>query len=158
MFTSIRSRAVLALAVGTLVFQAPAHAGAFDGLNPVSIQTLDHIRGGFSMEFDFGQLMLAMNMTQVSMINGTIVPAQQAASSSSGGAWTAIQQGLNNGVSPVVLSSIPSGSLSTVIQNSLNNQTINSINTLNITITSQVLAQTMALQSFTQNALLRFLH
>lgn len=157
MSTSMRSGAVLALVVGTLAFQAPARADAFDGLNPVSMQTLDHIRGGFSMEFNFGRLMLAMNMTQASMINGAIVPAQQT-TGSSGGTSTVIQQGPNNVVNPVVLNSIPSGSLSTVIQNSLNDQVISSISTLNITITSQVLAQTMALQSLTQNALLRFLH
>lgn len=144
MFSSIHSRVVLALAVGTLVFQVPAHANTadtFDGLTPVSMQALDHIRGGFSMEFDFGQLMLAMNMTQVSMINGTV-----------------IQQDLNNAVNPIALNSLPSGSLNTVIQNSLNNQVINSISTMNITITSQGLAQSMALQSLAQNTLLRFLH
>lgn len=141
MFTSMRSGAVLALAIGTLVLQTPARADAFDGLNPVSTQTLDQIRGGFSMAFDFGQLMLAMDMTQVSMINGTV-----------------IQQGLNNTVNPVVINGIPNESLSTVIQNSLNDQVINSISTMNITITSQTLAQTMALQSLTQDALLRFSH
>lgn len=157
MFTSMRSGAVLALAIGALAFQAPAHADAFDGLNPVSMQTLDHIRGGFSMEFNFGQLMLAMSLTQVNMINGDTVPGQQT-TGSSGGTTTVVQQGLDNAVDQVVLNGIPSGSIGTVIQNSLNDQVIHSVSTLNITITSQMLAQTMALQSLTQNALLRFLH
>lgn len=157
MSTSTRSGAVLALAVGALAFHAPVRADAFDGFNPVSMQALDHIRGGFSMELNFGQLALAMNMTQASMINGAVVPAQQI-TGLSGGTSTVIQQGLNNSVNLAVLNSIPSGSLSTVIQNSLDDQVIGSISTLNITITSQVLAQTMALQSLTQDALLRFLH
>jgi hypothetical protein len=157
MFTSVRSGAVLALAVGVLAFQAPAHAAAFDGLSPVSTQTLDHIRGGFSVELNYGQLMLAMNTTQVSTINGVAVPDQQAIGSS-GGSSTLIQQGLNNSVNPVVLNSIPGGSMSTVIQNGLSNQVISSISTLNITITSQMLAQAANVQSLTQSALLRFLH
>lgn len=157
MSSSMRSGAALALAVGALAFQTPASADAFDGLNPVSTQALDHIRGGFSMEFNFGQLMLAMNLIQVNMINGNAVSGQQA-TGSSGGTTTVIQQGLDNSVGSGVLNGIPSGSLNTVIQNSLNDQVINSINTLNITITSQMLAQTMAVQSLTQNTLLRFLH
>lgn len=157
MHTSMRSGAALALAIGTLAFQAPAHADAFDSFNPVSMQTLDHIRGGFSMEFNFGRLMMAMNMTQVNMINGALVPGQQI-TGASGGTSTLIQQGPNNSVNPLILNNIPSGSLSTIIQNSVNDQMIQSVNTLNITITSQVLAQTMALQSLAQSALLRFLH
>jgi hypothetical protein len=154
----MRNGAVLALAVGTLALQAPARADAFDESNPVSMQTLDHIRGGFSMGFDFGRLMLAMNLTQVSMINGDVVPGQETVTGSSGGASTVIQQGLNNMVGQTVLNNIPAGSLNTVIQNSLNDQVINSISTLNITITSQALAQTAVLQSLTQDALLRFMH
>lgn len=157
MNTSIRSGAILALAVGTLAFQAPACANAFDGLKPVSMQALDHVRGGFSMEFNFGRLMLAMNMNQVNMINGSSVPGEQT-TGSSGGTSTVIQQGPNNSVSPTVVNGIPIGSLNTVIQNSLDHQVISSIRTLNITITSQRLAQAMHFQSLTQNALLRFLH
>ncbi|MGB6241663.1 MAG: hypothetical protein WBF69_04185 [Castellaniella sp.] len=157
MFTSIRNGAFLALAVGALTFQTPAHAVAFAEASPVSTQTLDHIRGGFSMEFNFGQLMMALSMSQVSMINGAVVPGEQAATSGGGGS-TLIQQGPNNSINPSVLNNIPAGSLSTVIQNSLNDQVIRSVSTLNITITSQMLAQSMALQSLNQAALLRFLH
>lgn len=158
MFTSMRSGVVLALAAGALVLQAPAHADVFEGVNPVSVQALDHVRGGFSMEFNFGQLMLAMNLNQVSTINGVVVPSQQTATGSSGGTLTVVQQGLNNSINPLVLNNIPGGSLSTIVQNSLNGQVIHSISTLDLTITSQALAQSMALQSLTQNALLRFLH
>src|SRR5690348_3494997 len=125
MFTFRHGGAVLALAVSTLAFQAPAPAAAFDGFSPVSMQTLDHVRGGFSMEMNYGQLMLAMNTTQVSVINGIVVPGQQIIGSS-GGSSTLIQQGLNNSVNPVVLNNIPSGSMSTVIQNGLNDQVIGS--------------------------------
>lgn len=157
MFTSVRSGAALAVAVGVLVFQAPAHADVFDGVSPVSPHTLDHIRGGFSVEINLGQLMLAMNTTQISTINGVVVPDQQAAGSS-GGSSTLIQRGLNNSINPVVLNNIPGGSMSTVIQNGLNGQVIGSISTMNITITSQMLAQAVNIQSLTQSALLRFLH
>jgi hypothetical protein len=157
MFTFRQGGAVRALAVSPVAFQAPAPAAAFDGFSPVSMQTLDHVRGGFSMEMNYGQLMLAMNTTQVSVINGIVVPGQQIIGSS-GGSSTLIQQGLNNSVNPVVLNNIPSGSMSTVIQNGLNDQVIGSISTLNITITSQMLAQAVNMQSLTQSALLRFLH
>lgn len=157
MFTSMRRGAVLALAIGALTFQASARADAFDGLNPVSMQALDHIRGGFSMAFDFGPLMLAMNMTQVSMVNGVPTTGQQTVDPS-GGASTVIQQGWNNSINPLVFNNLPAGSVNTVIQNSLNDQVIHSVNTLDITITSQMLAQSVALQSLTQAALLQFLH
>lgn len=158
MFTSMRNGIAMALTAGTLMLQVPAYAGVFDGMNPVSTQALDRVRGGFSMEFDYGQLMLALNMNQVSMINGVIVPSQQTTTGSSGGISTLVQQGSSNSVNPLVLNNIPAGSLSTIIQNGLNNQLISSTSTLDITITSRTLAQTMALQSLTQNTLLRFLH
>ncbi len=157
MFTSVHNRALLALAVGTLAFQAPVHAAAFGGASPVSMQALDQIRGGFGFEINLGQMMLAMNMSQVSMINGVVVPGEQTVTSAGGGS-TLIQLGPHNWINPSVLNNIPAGSMSTVIQNSLNDQAIQSINTLNITITSQALAQNMALQSFAQGALLRFQH
>lgn len=158
MITYMRNGIVMALTAGTLMLQVPAHADLFDGMSPVSTQALDHVRGGFSMEFDLGQLMLALDVNQVSMINGVVVPAQQAGVGSSGGISALVQQGSNNSVNALVLNNIPAGSLSTIIQNSLNNQMISSISTLDITITSRALAQTMALQSLTQNTLLRFLH
>ena len=157
MNTSICNRAILALAVGTLAFQAPAFAEGFDGLKPVSLQTLDHVRGGFSMEFNFGRMIMAMNMSHVSMINGILVPGDQT-TGASGGTTTLIQQGPGNFISPTVLNGIPAGSMNTIIQNSLDSQVIRSVRTLNITITSQRLAQSMHFQSLSQSALLRFLH
>ncbi|NYT61749.1 hypothetical protein H0A66_05350 [Alcaligenaceae bacterium] len=157
MFTSLHSGAALALAVGTLMFQAPALAKTFNGVNPVSDQTLDHIRGGFSMGYDLGQMKLALDITQVNQINGVIEPAQQL-TGASGGTLNVIQYGLNNAVSLSALNGIPSGSMGTVIQNSMSSQVINTISTLNITITSQAFAQAMNMQSSMQNAMLQFLH
>lgn len=65
---------------------------------------------------------------------------------------------MTNAVSSSIANSLPAGTIGTVIQNSLDGQMIQSINVLNITVTSQALAQAVSLQSFTQGALLRFMH
>ncbi|MYN12138.1 hypothetical protein GSY71_03105 [Pusillimonas sp. TS35] len=157
MFTSLRScGTALALAAGTLMLQTPVLASnAFNGVSPVSDLALDHIRGGFSAAYDYGHLKLAMDITQATLINGFIGSAQQLADAS-GGALTVMQNGLNNVVNLPVLNNVSNSTMNTVIQNSMNNQVISTINTLNITITSQALAQAMAMQSVTQGALLQF--
>ena len=135
MCTSMHCGAAVVLAIGTLGLQPSAQATAhvFDEMQPVSLQALDHARGGFAMGFDLGRMMMSMRMTQFSMVNGVPVPDQ------------ATHAG-------------PTGGLSTVIQNSQHGQMISAIRTIDITITSQALARTVNLQSLTQHALLKFLH
>lgn len=157
MFTFLRNGATLALATGTLIFQVPALADTFNNIHPVSDQALDHIRGGFSVGYDLGQLKLALDINQVSQVNGIIEPAQQL-TGASGGTLDVMQYGLNNSVNLSVLNNIPNGSMGTIIQNSLSNQVINTISTLNITITSHALAQAVNMQSSVQNSMLQFLH
>lgn len=157
MFTSLHNGAALALAAGTLMFQMPALADTFNNVNPVSDQTLDHIRGGFSVGYDLGQMKLALDITQVSQINGLVEPTQQL-TGASGGTLNVLQNGLNNSVSLSVLNNIPNGSMGTIVQNSFNNQVINTISTMNITITSHAFARAMDMQSSVQNAMLQFLH
>ena len=158
MSTSMHWGAAQALAIGALVLQPSAQATTFDELTPVSMQTLDHVRGGFSMQFDFGRLMMHMRMTQFSMVNGVAVPDQATATGSSGGTSTVIQQGVNNTASLAALNGLSAGSWSHIIQNSQHDQLISSIRTVDIAITSQTLARTVNLQSLAQDALLKFLH
>ena len=157
MFAILRNCVTLALVIGAMVVQAPALANTFGGMNPVDNQRLDHIRGGFSIQYELGQLKLAMNVTRISSINGSIV-TEQHLTGASGGTLSVIQSGLNNMVSSSVVSSIPTGMLGTVIQNNLDNQVIRAINVLNITLTSQALAQAMAVRAITQSALLQSIH
>lgn len=162
MFAFLRNPAALALATSALMFQAPAFAntlngGMFNGVKPVNDQTLDHIRGGFSLQYDLGQMKLALDMSQISYLNGVTQPAQQI-TGSSGGTLNMIQNGLNNSVSPSVVNSIPIGMQGALIQNNLDNQVLTTVNTLNITVTSQAFARSVAMGAAAQGALLRFLH
>lgn len=147
----------LPLAMGAMALQVPALADTLGGMNPVSSQKLDQIRGGFSVQYDLGQMKLALDVNRVSFINGNLAPMEQF-TGASGGTLDVIQSGLNNSVSASVVDGIPMGTLGTLIQNSLNNQVIRTVNVMNMTVTSQAFAQAMSLQATTQAALLRFMH
>lgn len=230
-----RSRIAWALTLLAFCAEVPALAGTFGGLQPVANQQLDQVRGGFSLDFDFGRIAIAMNMNRLNFVNG-ILTAVDPIKGQAGGTLNLIQTGpsvvvsqpldggtptvsvtptlagsasssaplisttpgvapvppnapivtagtpasvpvgsvppsalagsvplppsaaLNNVVSSSVANGLPAGTVGTVIQNNLDGQMIQSINVLNITVTSQALAQAVALQSLTQGALLRFMH
>lgn len=193
MFTFLRGcSTALAVAAGSLMFQAPAFASPFNTMNPVSDEALADIRGGFSASYDFGRLRMALDITRSSLISGLMGAGHQWASKSGGaspagtpsssatsagtassagtpvgnlpdaavpsGTLTVMQSGFNNRASQPVVSNLSSGSTnSMLIQNSSSNRTISYVNTVNITVTSQALAQAMAMQSLTQGAILKFL-
>lgn len=207
--------AALTLTLGVLLAQTPAHADTFAGLAPVTNQALATIRGGFSMSFDFGQMGIALDMSQMTFVNGQLVPVQQIVDAAGGtvnliqngpgnGAGTVsptdlaqgssatgsalhplapgngvglagsngaasglaglavpsvlMQTGLGNGATASLVSNVSPAMIGTVIQNGLDGQIIQNLNVLNVTVTSQALAQSVALQAMTQGALLRFLH
>lgn len=147
----------LAMTAGTLMLPVPVLANTFEGASPVSDRELDDIRGGFSIEYGLGQLRLALEFTRSSWI-GAIQESAQHWAAGSGGAPNVIQHGPNNVVTLPVLNNLNQAALSTVIQNSVSDQIISNVNTLNITITNQAVSRAMALQSLTQDAFLRFLY
>lgn len=154
---STRVLPVAALVLGALAVQSPAFAGTFGGAMPVSNQQLNQIRGGFSWHYDVGQFGFALDWSQINTINGNPVPAQHT-TSANGGTLSVIQSGPNNVVIPSVANGLTAGSAATVIQNSLDNQVVNTLRVLNITLTSHALAQAMAAHAMMENALLQFSH
>lgn len=158
MLTFLRNRLAptLLLAIGALTLQVSAHADTFGGINPVSNEKLAHIRGGFAMQLDFGWMQFALDMSRASFINGNLLLADHR-TDATGGALDLIQNGLSNTVDSSVGSNMVQGALAAVIQNGLDNQIIRNINVVNLTVTSQEFARSMALHSMFQGVLLQSL-
>lgn len=166
MFTFSRGcGAALALAAGTLILHGPAQANSFTELHAVDDQTLDEIRGGFSVAYDYGQLRMALSFTRAIMIQEILGPLTGQPATGTGEQTVVsgpppaaiVQSGMNNTVSPPAIANLSGGVISAVIQNNLDNQAIRNFNTVNITVTSKALSQAFSVQTFAQGAFLRFL-
>lgn len=133
----------LLFALGLLLVQMPAVASTFGGASPVDGSRLSHIRGGFGVQYNVGDLSLALDLTQITAINGEMSQL--------------IQGGLDHTISSSVINGIAADALTTVIQNSLDNQVINTVNVMNITLTSNALAQAVAMRTLTQGTMQQFM-
>lgn len=175
-------RQVLALIGFIACSAAQANLAAFDDYHAASDDELDSMRGGFELNFNGMQLLLAFSLEQLTYINGELVssmklnplalipaPAAGAAvaaaappadnSAANAGAQGAVQQaGPGNGptVSTQVINnqsfitlvqngagnsfSLPESlnALTTVIQNSVNDQVIRNITVMNATLSIQL--------------------
>jgi hypothetical protein len=147
---------------------APAQNNSEDGLNgkdwvAVSNSRLDTMRGGF----DFGGgLVASFGIERSVMINGTLVntinvqipniaqmtPAQATALAAATNTVNVIQNGPGNTVDPSSIGTAGSGA--SVIQNTLNNQNIQSLTTLNATVNTLNTFKNLNIQSTIQNALI----
>lgn len=125
----------------------------FTALTPVSDARLATLRGGFTLTHGGVSVDVAMGIQQLTYINGQLVASSvldtQTIPTS---ILRVIQNGPGNTFDPASLNLLP-GSMGTVIQNSLDQQTIRNLNVLNVTVTSQALAQAMSIQSAVRDAL-----
>lgn len=151
---------------------AHAAAPAFEGYAAASDEELDKMRGGFELNFNGMQLMLAFSLEQFTYINGQlvssmkltplqltlptpIVPTGQTTQAQVASTPTAVAtQILNNqGVITLVQNgagnsfTLPQSlsSLTTVIQNTVNDQVIHNLTVLNATLSIQQAAAAMRL-------------
>lgn len=130
--------------VGALAEDGPSAPAADSPWVPVSEQTLDEARGGF----DVGNgLMASFGINRAVYVNGNLVTqtsfnvpdiahmnaTQASAMSSALNAMSITQIGSNNVFDP---SSLGQTSAGAVIQNTLNNQHIKSVTTLNTSVNS----------------------
>ncbi|WP_114238301.1 hypothetical protein [Dyella sp. C9] len=130
------------------------------GWTPVSADTLDDMRGGY----DVGEgLEVSFGIDRAVYVNGNLVTstsfnipdvahitaAQAAAMEAALNSVTVVQIGPNNSFNPASLSHTQLG---TVIQNSLNNQNIQTITTLNTSVNTLDVFRQMNFQQSLQQA------
>lgn len=125
----------------------------FAQLKPVSDARLDALRGGFTLTHGGVTVDVAMGIQQLTYIDGrlvassvldtTTIPTQ---------ALHVIQNGPGNNFDLARLNLLP-GTMGTVIQNTLDKQTIRNLNVMNVTVTSRALAEALSLQSSIRDAL-----
>lgn len=161
---------------------AQASAVSFEGDQVASNDELESMRGGFEINANGLRLLLSFSIESLNYINGVLVAstvlspvgltqlnssdagiassvssiplAQQALSTTQLGSVTVIQNGAGNTfVLPQSLSSI-----STIIQNTVNNQVIQNLTTLNITLAARQAAAQMTLNSALNQAISRSVH
>ena len=150
------SRFGLAALVATLVWSwhATAQENSFRNLRAIGAEDLDQMRGGF---FPDSGLKISLGIERSVMINGELVttttlsiPDLQLFSGTGlgsatllGPAFSLVQNGPNN----IFTLSPDMGSLGTVVQNTLNNQAIAGITTINATVNNIDLVRSSDLTS-----------
>lgn len=125
----------------------------FEQLKPVSDARLAALRGGFTLMRGGVRVEVAMGIQQLTYINGQLVmPSVVNTPGIPAETLRVIQNGPGNAFDPATLNLLP-GTMATVIQNTLDKQTIRNLNVMNVTVTSRALAQALSLQSSLRDAL-----
>ena len=168
-------------------------SSSFDGCRRASDTELDGMRGGFEVNVNGMQIMLALSLERVTFINGvlatsmkislpdlaslgtngisphtisvqTIPPAATPATQGNASASMAPQQIsdlgqtitiIQNGVGNTFVLPQSLNSLTTVIQNTVDNQIIRNMTTINATVINQALARSMELTASLNQAIAR---
>lgn len=150
------------LIVGVLCAQSiPAMAfDDFQGQQPVSEKVLDRMRGGF--QSDPNGPMMSFGIQRTVYINGQLVnstvltiPNLLQLTNNSSNAFTLVQNGAGNAMTSHP-SSLPP--LMTVIQNSLDHQTIQNQTVMNATVAALSLNRALALGNAVSQANLNAIH
>jgi len=130
----------------------PTPAAGFAGAPPVSDARLAQLRGGFAIGSGSDRVRLSFSIERLSFINGELAAITTLNPTSKDGVHV-IQNGAGNLVDSALRDALPSDVLGTVIQNSLDNQTIGNLNIYNVTVTSRQAAQSLSMQSSLRDAL-----
>lgn len=153
MFTVRKFLASCLLAPGFMlltVMSVPVLAANFAGAAPVSDAQLAGLRGGFRIGNDSDSVWLSFSIDQLAYINGDLVATTHLGSPGQTGTTV-----ISNGLGSHVVTTLPSGSLGTVIQNSLDDQTISNVNVFNVGVNSLQAAHWLSVQDVVANALVR---
>ena len=166
--TTIRSTSEVGVATEKSRIEAPS----FVARNPIGSQlaalgdkALDDIRGGFeppdsNLRFSFGieravfingELVAhtVLNLRDLQWVAGTGGAPQVTAANAAAGALGVIQNGSGNSFTAQVGSNLAG----TVIQNTLNNQKIQNVTTINASVNSGQLFRSMSVQAAVQNGI-----
>jgi hypothetical protein len=135
----------LALCVWTacLLAALPAQAGGLFG-TPVKDAALDRVRGGFTSADN--SLVVSFGIQRAVYIDGTLSASTgfQVAGSGAVLPMLLVQQGIGNSAS---LGALDASSAATVIQNTLNNQKIQTVTAIDVTANSLQAYKSLDLQS-----------
>ena len=155
-----RSRALLTDS-GLLPSEREAPASAFSNWSAVGAGTLDEMRGGFDMPL---QLRLSFGIERAVYVNGALVtttsfnlpalggvaPDNPSALSVASGSVSLLQNGPGN---TVALSPTAAPVAATIIQNTLNNQSIQGLTTINASANSLELLRSTGFQAVIRDGL-----
>ena len=128
--------------MGAVAFTYPAYSTDFDGYQQASNKELDSMRGGFELSIDGQQVLLSLGIERLTFINGELATASPVSNLN----LQVLQNGPNNNFAPPSEISLPSGAV-TLIQNSLDNQVIRNVTTINATVAFNNLVGSQAIDS-----------
>lgn len=128
--------------LGAVTFTYPAHSANFDGYRQASNQELDLMRGGFELPIDGKQIVLSLGIERVTFINGELAAVTPVSNLN----FQLIQNGPGNSFSPPSSASLPPETI-TLIQNSLDNQTIRNLTLINATLGFKDMVRSMTVSS-----------
>jgi hypothetical protein len=115
--------------LGAIAFTYSAHSADFDAYRQASNQELDSMRGGFEVPIDGQQILLSLGIERVTFINGELAAVTPVSDLH----FQLIQNGPGNSFSPPSSVTLPPETL-TLIQNSLDNQTIRNLTLINASV------------------------
>jgi len=130
----------------------PVTAADFAGVAPVSNARLANLRGGFAIGSGRSRVRVSFGIERLSFINGELAAVTQLGAATDSGVHV-IQNGPGNLAAAQLQGALPSGSLATVIQNTLDGQTISNVNLYNVNVTSLQSAQALAMHESLVGAL-----
>jgi len=107
-----------------------------------SNQELDAMRGGFEVDVGGNTVLLSLGIERVTFINGELATASPVSNLN----LQVLQNGPNNNFAPPSEISLPSGTV-TLIQNSLDNQVIRNVTTINAAVAFSNLVRSQAVDS-----------
>lgn len=163
------TRSIIKAYAGALLFMAcvmTAYAASpvsddFSGYATASSSELDRVRGGFSLASGDGELQISIGIERAVFVDGILKVStkfdiaslgSQIADGSNLAALNIVQNGAGNIFIPASLTDLPSNVM-TLVQNTLDNQTISNFNIINATVTSRDLLRSMAITSSVQEML-----
>lgn len=150
-----RPRVSAGLLIACLATALNAHAGPLQG-RPVQASTLDKVRGGFSSSD--GQTLVSFGIQRSVYINGELAASNsfhvgntQGNATAAGEATTLlVQQGAGN---TFVAGSFGAASARTIIQNTLDNQKIQTLTAIDVTANSMQVYRNSRIQTTLGNAI-----
>lgn len=145
---------LLASAMTTYAAATPA-ADDFQDCAKTSPKELDGVRGGFSLADGDNELRISIGIERAVFVDGALKVSTNFAAPPLGSrnvdgqsltAMNIVQNGAGNHLIPGNMSDLPSNVM-TLVQNTLDNQTIANLNIINATVASRDLLRSMTLAS-----------
>lgn len=154
-FLRVYAGAALLMSCAMTASVAASVADDFQGCATTSLKELDRVRGGFSLANGNNALQVSIGIERAVFVDGALQVSTRFAIPSLGSqiadgqnltALNIVQNGAGNHFIPTSLADLPSNVM-TLVQNTLDNQTIANLNIINATVASRDLLRSMAITS-----------